>query len=662
MSEQATWHDEVFFGIHYDLHAGQNDTELGAEVTAENLREVLGRVRPDWIQCDCKGHPGWTSWPTETGSTSPGVVADGLRVHRDVCREMGIPLGMHYSGVMDRRAIELHPEWARVGADGQASETSTCLLSGYRDELMIPQMIELIDKYDVDGFWVDGENWAVQPCWCDRCREEFARRTGIEQAPAAAGEPHWQQWLAFHRELFILHVTRYAEAVHHRKPGCAVCSNWMYTVRQPEAIRAPVDYLSGDYTPNFGAYRAALEARFLDARQVSWDLMCWGFIRDYATSRSVYKTTLHLCQEVAEVLALGGAVMVYDKPQRTGHLVGWHHEVLAEVAEFCRLRRPVCFRTTTASDAAVLHLADHYYAANAPSFNYGQAVEPVEGALHALLETHHSTDVVNEEMLLERIEDYSLVVVPEQAHLGEGLTAALAQYAHAGGRVILSGAHLAREAPELIGAVADGEPYDGSESARTWGAIFLEVDGEATGVAGPWQRVRCTKAQPHALALLRDEPGKDASEMPAVTLRKVGRGRVLAVHGPVFREYYAAHCPRLRRLLGGLFDGLGIRWRVELDAPARMEVVTRRKDGRLLVNLINRGAGETTYPQRMIIDELPPVENVVLRVRSEGRPAAVTLQPGDTPLTWRYNQRRDVATVRVPRVDIHRVVAIDVDR
>ncbi len=36
----------------------------------------------------------------------------------------------------------------------------TCRSSGYDDELMIPQMIELIDNYDVDGFWVDGENWA----------------------------------------------------------------------------------------------------------------------------------------------------------------------------------------------------------------------------------------------------------------------------------------------------------------------------------------------------------------------------------------------------------------------------------------------------------------------------------------------------------------------
>ena len=63
-----------------------------------------------------KAMPGYTSWPTEVGSTSPGRGKDALRIHRDVTRELGIPLVMHYSGVWDTRAIELHPEWACIGA------------------------------------------------------------------------------------------------------------------------------------------------------------------------------------------------------------------------------------------------------------------------------------------------------------------------------------------------------------------------------------------------------------------------------------------------------------------------------------------------------------------------------------------------------------------
>ena len=133
----ANWHDDVFFGIHYDLHAKVTDTELGRELTPEHLRQRLELVRPDWIQCDCKGHAGYTSWPTAVGSPAPGIVQDALRLHRDVTRELGIKLGMHYSGVWDTRAVELHPEWACVGADGTPNDRMTCRLSGYDDELML---------------------------------------------------------------------------------------------------------------------------------------------------------------------------------------------------------------------------------------------------------------------------------------------------------------------------------------------------------------------------------------------------------------------------------------------------------------------------------------------------------------------------------------------
>ncbi|MCK4300021.1 MAG: hypothetical protein KAX80_10840, partial [Planctomycetes bacterium] len=142
-AQRANWHEDVFFGIHYDLHANAGDTVLGKELTVEHLRERLRRVRPEWIQCDCKGHPGWTSWPTEVGSTSPGAVKDALRAHRDVAAELGIKLGVHYSGVWDSRAIELHPEWARIDEEGRSDPNMTCRLSDYDERLMIPQMLEL---------------------------------------------------------------------------------------------------------------------------------------------------------------------------------------------------------------------------------------------------------------------------------------------------------------------------------------------------------------------------------------------------------------------------------------------------------------------------------------------------------------------------------------
>ena len=651
------WHTHVFFGLHYDLHAQATDTELGRELTHEHLRERLLRVKPDWIQCDCKGHAGYTSWPTQIGSPSPGIITDALRIHRDVTRELGIKLGMHYSGVWDTRAIELHPDWALIHTDGSADPNFTCRLSGYVDELMIPQMLEVVEKYDVDGFWVDGENWASRPCWCERCQAEFQRRTGLQEVPKAAGDEHWLAWLAFHRDLFAEHVTRYTEAVHARKPDCLICSNWMYTLRQPEAVCAPVDYLSGDYSPSWGADRAAVEGRVMDGRGMTWDLMAWGFTRVSTGGQMspwVMKPATHLCQELSEVIALGGAVMVYNQPQRSGWLTGWHQELLGEVAAWCRERQEACFRTQSAAEGGILHLASHYYTCNDPLFNLGSAHEPVEGALHALLENQLSADIILEHDAPGRMGRYKLVIVPGQTQLSDQMKSALFEHARAGGAVLLSGGHLAVEAADLVGA-EPGEPAAERGPESSW---YLPVEGRAVPVSGPWQPVRALPGTDvWAYLMGQQEPEKDATEQPAITARRVGAGWIIAVHGPLFRSYFRGHYPLLRRFIRGLVARLELPWEVTVEGPAWLEVIPRRREGNLLVNLINRGAGETLSPSRAIVEQVPPIENITLRIRCPESPRAVTLVPANEGLQWSH--RDGLLTVHIPSVEIHEVLSVD---
>ena len=658
MSTRTSWHDDVFFGIHYDLHARETDTVLGKELTHENLRTELKKVDPDWIQCDCKGHPGWASWPSKTGPTSPGVVRDSLQIHRDVCKELGIPLGMHYSGVIDAEQVARHPGWAQMDADGARAERTTCRLSPYLREFMIPQMLELIDTYDVDGFWVDGDNWATGLCYCERCQDEFRRRTGIARAPASEKSSNWDAWTAFHRELFVEYVTAYTRAVHERKPDCASCSNWMYSMRMPEPVQAPIDYISGDYMANFGMYRASLEARFISSRGLSWDLMCWGFTRDTSGTgaASVWKTEIHLCQEVTEVLAHGGAVMVYAKPQRTGHLVGWHHDILARVAGFCRARKPFCFKTESASDATILHLPGHYYRENDPCFNYGNAVAPLEGALHVLLENGISTDLINEADAIRRMGRYGLVVVPEQTHLSPELVEALESYASHGGTLVMSGAHLAEEVPALVGVRKAGKELEWEETVHPWGNVFLETGGEAVGVKVPWAHVACTTSETRMTAMRANDPVRDRTEIPAVTVRRVGKGRILAIHGPLFRDYFRGHNPRLRTLLATLLNDLPVDWRVRVQAPPQVEVVARTHDGAMRVNLINKGVSEMTYSERPIVTGVPPVGNIRLSVRLESAPVDVRLQPEDKPLDVEWDPKKSRARITVPELHIHSVV------
>ena len=53
---------ESFFGLHFDFHADPNDNvSVGAALKEDDIREICRLIRPDFIQIDCKGHPGYYS-------------------------------------------------------------------------------------------------------------------------------------------------------------------------------------------------------------------------------------------------------------------------------------------------------------------------------------------------------------------------------------------------------------------------------------------------------------------------------------------------------------------------------------------------------------------------------------------------------------------------
>jgi hypothetical protein len=567
------WHTRVSFGIHYDLHAGAKDTELGAALTHEHLKAELAKVMPDFIQCDCKGHPGYTSWPTEVGTPSPGIVKDALRIHRDVTRELGIPLVMHYSGVWDTRAVELHPDWACVAPEGEATGKEgfvtggTCNLGPYTSELMIPQMIELIDKYDVDGFWVDGENWATRPCYCSRCRTEFTARTGIAEPPISPDAPDWLAWADFHRQLFVEHVALYTDAVHRRKPNCLVCSNWMYTFGQPDPITVPVDYLSGDFSWKWSLPSAMLQGRFMAGRGLSWDLMAWAFTTGQAEMGGwTFKHTPALCQEAAVVISLGGSFLLYDTPQRNGHLSGWHQDNMADVARFVRARQAWCAESESVPQAVVLHNRDHYYRHIGEQLMVtgNGAYDPINGALHSLLANHVSVDVLSEPDLLTQIDRIPLIVIAEQTHLSETLIESLDQYVRAGGCLLVSGTEAAALSA-MAGVKVAGEPSEGN--------VIVQVGRETTTVGGPWLPVETTTASVVTQVLAHHDPEFNPAVMPALTVNTHGKGRVALFPGPLFAHYGRMHYPRTRKLVGLALAALAPKFAVTADAPTTVHLV-----------------------------------------------------------------------------------------
>ncbi len=70
---------DCFLGIHFDFHAMPGE-EVPAIYCPELYGAMLDAVHPDYIQCDTKGHPGLSSYPTKVGNRAK--IKDGIDILR----------------------------------------------------------------------------------------------------------------------------------------------------------------------------------------------------------------------------------------------------------------------------------------------------------------------------------------------------------------------------------------------------------------------------------------------------------------------------------------------------------------------------------------------------------------------------------------------------
>ncbi len=636
------WHGKKrYFGLHYDLHANMADTELGVRAVPRVLVPQLERLAPDFVQTDCKGHPGYTSWFSQVpdASVSPGVKQDALQGWRTATAKLELPLHCHYSGIWDDAAGNKHPEWCRLDAKGQAVAGRMCPRSEYLDQLMLPQMRELIDRYGVDGFWVDGDIWATEPCYCSRCIQAFTDATGIVNPPTEPGAPEWTTWFQFTLRSFEEYVARYCQAVHAHREGVLVCSNWLQTFLHPGEPWVPTDWISGDNTWVFGLDRGRCEARFISTRGKPWDIMIWSFYASHGMGDPrapwTFKPVAMIQQEAAVVTALGGHVQVYENAGgvRTGQLVPWRVERLRQIGRFVKARRTLCQDTETIPQLAVLHSEHHAHHHAGRNIRNSIDVAPVQGAVFAMLENHYGVDILDEWALSTRLPEFPVVVAPEQNRMSLEMVQQLKTWVHAGGKLMVSGA----AAVERFGGAFLGVTRGRVTESATY--HIPAGDGSFAAHSRTWRLTRTTTAE--VLGCLATSPllQEGVLKHPAATLNRVGNGAVAFVPWDLFRFFDYNRYPLTRIFAGQVAQALIGRLPIRVEAPACVEVILRQKDGDQRIHLINRASGIPQNPHDGTVDEIPPVGPVHLEIDVPDKPRKVELALEKGELDWKYTRK-----------------------
>lgn len=635
---------DAFFGMHFDFHAQPGQSGIGANADPALIGRLLAEVRPDYVQCDTKGHAGISSYPTRVGHPAPDIAADILRMWRDVTAQYDVALIAHHSGVWDDAALRSHPEWAAADENGVASPNKTSVFGPYAEQLLIPQLIELAVDYDLDGAWVDGDCWAAMTDYSRWASDEYRRRYNEE--PPRHDEEKYPTYLKFCRDGFRTYVDRVVRALHAAKPDFQITSNWMFTSYMPEPPIIGVDFLSGDYAPQDSLNSARFEGRCIAGQRRSWDLMAWGFsARDGVMC---VKSPEQLCQEAAAVIMLGGGFQVYNQ-QLGGSVQGWAIPIWKQLAEFCRSREDVCHHAEPVPQIGVIYSERaHYYGLDAQFTNGGAHTADLRGVLYALLDNGLSAEVLMTHHALTReLSRYGALVLPDMEVIEAPLRSALLEYAENGGTLIVTGVHSTQLFLPYLDIDIVGGSYDPA-------LLYPESRGALAAIRSPYHQAQLG-GDSRMLAVGYTDSSMTGEGIPLATVTPYGSGRIAGIYCNL-GVYGASRSPVLRDFVGAAVGQL-FTPAVRLSDPARhsVDVALMQKNGLLCVNLLNR-CGNHSDSGYAAFDGIPPLHDLALEIDFPSEPTRVVLEPEEIELPYTY--ANGVLSLTLPRLDIHAIITI----
>ncbi len=647
--------DESFLGLHFDFHAGEDCTEIGKDVSFGMIEQIIEKVKPDYVQCDSKGHPGVCSYPTLVGTPAPGFIRDQLRIWRDATAKHGVALYVHYSGVWDTSAVKGHRSWARVDEKNKVDKDNTSVFGTYVDELLIPQIKELCDEYSIDGVWIDGDCWATSHDYGKNAMKLFREKTGIRSVPRKQEDPYFFEFTEFCRQGFRDYLQHYVDELHKHKAGFQICSNWAYSSFMPEPVGIEVDFLSGDYPMVNGVNMARMEARCLALQGKCWDLMAWSFISRWNDELGCFstKSATQLKQEAAIVIALGGGIQFYFTQKRDGSIRQWQLEHMDEVAEFCRDRQKVSHKGIPVPQVALLYPGKSYYKKSDRLFNPWSKShkrilqEPMLGILQSLLNSQNIVDITMEHHLTGRIDQYPIVIFPEWEYLDEKLKIELLRYVNDGGNLLIIGPIAAANFQEQLGVGFIGVP----ELKPNW--LFHRGDLCALKTISQKVVLNAGTFEFGKIFYADDIVGENS---PAGSISTLGKGRIAAIYVNLGERYCNAANVVSKNYLHAFVRELFPHPIVEVLGSQYVDVTAYQLDNKLMVSLVNT-SGPHGDQNVYVFDEIQKIGPLTIKIHLNKKPIGITEEPGTKKMDFQYDGNEIVFVL--PCLEINQVFVIE---
>jgi len=446
------------------------------------------------------------------------------------------------------------------------------------------------------------------------------------------------------------------------------------------------DYVCKEHHYPAGSADASLSSRKNWAVKPGnpFEIEVWRFALQFGYPNTLsrayqIRSTDMLLMEMAAVVANGGFAQYYDQINPDGTLEPRSLEVLKPAFEAVKARQRWGGKGKPLPYALILwsKATDAY----APWESRNLHSDGLGGVHHALLEKHIPVGIISERDAARKQSRGARVIVAASAEcLPADCLAGLKAFVKAGGGLVVTGrSSLRNEDGDLLKnfAVSELLGLDYIGMTEKWYSLVnlekqhpvtedLALNFPMTVYETLQTKVRARSGVSTLGTIVKPMvghhmgfPPMDKTEIPALTIHRFGKGRVVyagSALGALYKRYN--HQDTRRLIANAVLWAAGAAPGICARAPETVEVIPwRDKDNKQsIIHLVNRtGAGIAKNNASLMHDAIP-IHDVVLRVSRDLAGKTVTAQPGNRPLKSRWEG--DTMVINVERINTWEVVVI----
>lgn len=686
MDTGRKWYADCYRRNLVDMHIEDWNDEFLSRFSAEEYFEnlVKGKIQAPMIYFH--SHVGHCYFPTRVGHMHGALKNDPnlIRDHVIKCKRAGMhPVG-YYSLIYNTYEEDRHPDWKLMSDDSHVSTKKrggryglVCPNNPDYREFLKAQIREMNDFFRdefgellVDGMFYDMTFWPAL-CRCEHCLKMYTEATGrpasdfpydydVTRPETEELQELREQWIGE----FATFVTSYTKeimgdgTVEHNCASAIADSSFNGVT---EAVSDQCDYEAGDLYGDLYNHSFAAKYYYSATKNQPFEYMTCRAEPNLNTHTAT-KSEAHLSTEVMLTAAHHGASFIIDAIDPRGTMDGRVYDRIGRVFDR-QIPYEKYFRGKLSADVGVWYSLSGRYSRHKLGYNSKTCAVAlvrslVAGNISASVLPNNTGD----------ISGYKAVFVPCACRIPEYQVEKLVDYVKNGGALYISGAEQPDLLEKLLGAgIAEEYTKDTFvyfRPAAVSGDLFGEftpdfplltsgrlpvvsIDGDADVLAT--YEYPYTRPDEPRFASIHSNPPGIPTDIPAVVLKKYGKGKVLWSAYPIETDNrYLTNV-----VMNNIFSLLipESERSILSTAPRQVELVTFRNGNEVLISAVDL----------LCTEEEIPVSPFEVRVRTEAVPDSVTKLASnsttDADIPFRYENGYVVfRTDSLVRFDMYRIV------